>query len=422
MPLSRHFYSLDEVQAALLYTTSRYNPSESLFWCQEMLLSGCVGEAISTLFQSWLWNTGPTRLQWLIEAWKTLASDELSEDDILLNTYRLATIHHSQRDTSLWNILVLTSQNPDEMPDTITRKSPTVYPSSDEKELYFIRAIFQGKAQSAWWITQFIDTDRVWTLLYWYTENIHTKYKDQYTICLEALKGYEKLLGYQTPEYDAMVRACAVFMMCLDPNTQEQSFKPLLNEIDKSNAQTLNELDAAVGRRERRVYSIPSACLYGTTQRGCSKWSQHNFTQLYNVEKYLIGCPFWDEVLAEYAEVSDEGDIKWLNDDKLEEFYEKYFPDDIPDEWSKKDQLKSHGDGVLGPKDKPTMAKYSRSFLCKTPHLAWNTTREVNKYLEQLNINDCSVERVIQLGKQPRPGLSPEDIKNLLPVHKIKIV
>jgi hypothetical protein len=423
MPLSRHFYSLDEVQAALLYTTARFNPSESLFWCQEMLLSGCVGEAISTLFQSWLWNTGPTRLQWLIEAWKTLASDELSEDDILLNTYRLATIHHSQRDTSLWNILVLTSQNPDEMPDTITRKSPLIYPSSDEKEIYFICTMFQGKAHSAWWITQFIDTDRVWNLLYWYTENIHTKYRDHYTTCLEALKNYEKLLGYQTPEYDTMVRAAAVFMMCLDSNTQEQSFKPLLNEIDKSNAQTLNELDAAVGRRERRLYSIPSACLYGTTVRGCSKWSQHNFTQLYNVEKYLVGCPFWDEVLAEYAEVSDEGDIKWLNDDKLEEFYEKYFPDDIPDEWSKKDQLKSHGDGVLGPKDKPSMSKYSRSFLSKNPRLAWNTSRDVNKYLEQLNINDCNVEQIIKLSKQHlNRTLPPQDLKKLLPVHKIKTV
>ena len=73
MPLSRHFYSLDEVQAALLHTNS-------LFWCQELILSGCIGEAISTLFQSWLWNTGPMQLQWLIDAWKTLALDEISEE------------------------------------------------------------------------------------------------------------------------------------------------------------------------------------------------------------------------------------------------------------------------------------------------------------------------------------------------------
>jgi hypothetical protein len=182
----------------------------------------------------------------------------------------------------------------------------------------------------------------------------------------------------------------------------------------------LNELSLSVGRRDRRVYSIPSACLYGTTLRGRSKWAQNNFTQLYNVEKYLVGCPFWDEVLEEYADVED-GEIKWKSDDKLEEFYEKYFPDDIPDEWSKKDQLKSHGDGVLGPTDKPNIWKYSRSFLSKVPHLAWNTARDVHKYLEQLTINDCSVERIVELGTPPSE-LSDEDLKKLLPVHKIKIV
>jgi hypothetical protein len=418
MPLSRHFYSLDEVQAALLYTTTRNNPSEALFWSQEMLLSGCVGEAISTLFQSWLWNTGPYRLQWLIEAWKTLASDELSEDDVLLNTYRLSTIHHTNRDTSLWNILVLTIQNPNEMPDTITRKAPSTLPSSDEKETYFICALYQGKAHSAWWVSQFIKVERVWALLKWYTDNINTQYSTQYTICLEALKDYEKLLGYQSAEYDIITRCAAILMMCV--YKQEESFRPLVEEIDKSNIQMLNELSLSVGRRDRRVYSIPSACLYGTTLRGRSKWAQNNFTQLYNVEKYLVGCPFWDEVLEEYADVED-GEIKWKSDDKLEEFYEKYFPDDIPDEWSKKDQLKSHGDGVLGPTDKPNIWKYSRSFLSKVPHLAWNTARDVHKYLEQLTINDCSVERIVELGTPPSE-LSDEDLKKLLPVHKIKIV
>jgi hypothetical protein len=421
MPLSRHFYSLDEVQAALLYTTTRNNPTEALFWCQEMLLSGCVGEAISTLFQSWLWNTGPMRLKWLIDSYKTLASEELSEDDILLATYRLATTHHTNRDNSLWNILVLNSQNPNEMPDSVTRKTPILYPSLDIKELYLTRAIFQGKAHSAWWISRHIDSERVWFLLDWFAENIHTKYKDEYKTCLEALQNYESLLGYKSDEYDVIVRCAAVVMMCIQPDRQEESFRAQLSEIDKNNSQILNELAASVGRRDRRVHQIPSACLYGTTLRGRSRWAQSNFTQLYNVEKYLVGCPFWDEVLEEYADVDEQGIIKWKSDDKMEEFYEKYFPDDIPDEWSKKDQQKSHGDGVLGPSDKPNIGRFSRNFMSKMPHLAWNTTRMVNKYLEGVEINECSYERIIELYKPPSP-LSEEDLKKLEPVHKIKIV
>jgi hypothetical protein len=421
MPLSRHFYSLDEVQAALFYTTSRNNPSEALFWCQEMILSGCVGEAISTLFQSWLWNTGPMRLQWLIHAWKTLASDELSEDDILLNTFQLSIIHQSNRDNSLWNILVLTAQELNEIPDTVTRKTPAIIPSEDEKELFFIRAIFQGKARSAWWISQFIEIDRVWILLNWTAENIHTKYTNQYKICLEALQNYEQLLGYKSNEYDIIVRCFAVIMMCIWPEKQEESFSPLVSEIDKYNSQTLNELAVSVGRRDRRVYQIPNTCLYGTTLRGRSRWAQSNYTQLYNIEKYLVGCPFWDDVLSEYADVTDNGEIQWHNDDKMEEFYEKYFPDDIPDEWSKKDQQKSHGDGVLGPTDKPTIWKYSRNFMSKKPQLAWNTTKLVNNFLEKLEINECSLEKIGELYKTT-PQFPEKEIINLEPVHKIKTI
>lgn len=419
MPLSRHFYSLDEVQAALLYTTTRNNPTEALFWCQEMLLSGCVGEAISTLFQSWLWNTGPLRLKWLIDTYKTLSSEELSEDDILLSTYQLASIHHTNRDNSLWNILVLTSQN--EIPDSVTRKTPHIIPSEDKKELYLVRAIYQGKAQSAWWISRYITDEKVWNLLDWFAENIHTKFQEEYKSCLEALQNYESLLGYKSDEYDVIVRCAAVIMMCIQPERQEDSFRQLVNEIDKNNAQILNELGASIGRRERRVHQIPNACLYGTTLRGRSKWAQSNYTQLYNVEKYLVGCPFWDEVLEEYADVNEQGLIKWKSDDKMEEFYEKYFPDDIPDEWSKKDQQKSHGDGMLGPDDKPNIAKFSRNFMSKMPHLAWNTTRMVNKYLEGVEINECSYERIIELYKSPNP-LTQEDLKKLEPVHKIKII
>jgi hypothetical protein len=189
---------------------------------------------------------------------------------------------------------------------------------------------------------------------------------------------------------------------------------------DKNNAQILNELSASVGRRERRVHQIPNSCLYGTTLRGRSKWAQNNFTQLYNIEKYLVGCPFWDEVLEEYADIDEKGTINWNSDDKMEEFYEKYFPDDIPDEWSKKDQQKSHGDGVLSPTDKPTIWKYSRNFMSRLPQLAWNTTKFVNNYLENVDISDCSVERIAELYKDP-VSLSEEDLKKLEPVHKIKM-
>lgn len=420
MPLSRHFYSLDEVHASIQYTCSRGPPVEALFWTQEMIFSGCVGESISALFQAWLWNTGPMSLRWLVNAARTLTSDELSEQDILLAAYQLSSIHHSLRDTSLWNILVLTAVAPNDIPDTITRKAPPgAEKYTDDKEFYFVCALFQGKARAACWSAQYIAVERVWDILKWYIQVTQTNYTDEYLVCFEALKCYETLLGYQSLEYDIITRFCAIIAAALPPKTQAQSFKALEGNIRQDGQDMLAKFAGVVGRRQARLYSIPKMALYGTTLRGRSKWAQSNLTQLYNIEKHLIGCSFWDDVITEYGEGEEGKGIKWTADEKKEEFYAKYFPDDIPDEWSKADQLKSHGDGILGPTDKPNMQKYSRLYMTRATRFAWNTGHLLNTHLgsrialspEAILENMCS-----------NPELSEECAGRLKPVHKIKII
>jgi len=135
--------------------------------------------------------------------------------------------------------------------------------------------------------------------------------------------------------------------------------------------------------------------------RGKSKWSQNNCIQLNNIEKYLVGCPFWDEVLNE---VSDEV------------FYEKYFPDDIPDEWSKQEKEKSHGGGVLGPDEKVCIWKYSRNFMSNMSYLSWNTTKSVNNYLKGLDVD--SIESFIKLYVKP----TLIDLNCLKPVRKMLVI
>ena len=46
--------------------------------------------------------------------------------------------------------------------------------------------------------------------------------------------------------------------------------------------------------------------------------------------------------------------------------------------------------------------------MSKPSHLAWNTTKMVNKYLEGLNINNCNPEKIINIYTQP-PSLNEED-------------
>lgn len=435
MPLSRHFYSLDEVQAALLYTVTNSNTSEALFWCNELILSGCIAEAISTLFQSWLWSVNFTRLEWLIEAWNTLASDELTEQNILLATYKLATIPFGKKDCSLWNIIVLTAENREKMPDRVTPKMPSVssvagQPELSEIELYFLRAVYQGKARSAWWAAQFMNKKRTWELLRSLSESSECAMK--YKVCFDALLGYEKLLGYSSSEYDDIMLCTGILMLSIlsggaawGSSRVTNSFAEFSKEIDSYNTKLLQDLTKVTGTKDARAYSIPIMCLYGNTVRGRYTWQQNTLYQLHNIEKYLLECPFWDEILAEYADIdSDKNLIKWHSDNKMEEFYDKYFPDDIPDEWTKKDKLKSHGDGILRPggDENPNIIKYTRHYMGKCSRLAWNTNKTVNIILQgdSINIDNYCLDTIMKYYKDTI-ALSDVNMELLRPVHRIKV-
>ena len=378
MPLSRHFYSLDEVHAALTYSSRRNDTLETLFWCQELILSGHIGESISTLFEAWLWHKGPFHLSWLENAWSTLRSDTLTSDDILLAASHLSTIPYQQQDHSLWNILALSSDPLSQGMDRVTPKTPSwISTDIDAEELYFIRALYQGKARSAWWMAQQWEDERVWSVLESYA--IH-RYADRLAPIWDALRNYEHFLGYRSPEYDTIMRCAAVLSCCLSLEQYEKSRKglPQLSAMQKD---ALQRWDTCVGHKKRRIYTIPTACLYGVTERG-RKGSMHtNVRELNNIEPSLIGCPFWEEAIAEYGSITER--IQWNSDDDLEAFYDRYFPDDIPDEWTKAEKAVSHGDGVLGPSESVTLFKYSRSTFTKWSRFAWNTRDLVLKQLEK---------------------------------------
>jgi hypothetical protein len=422
MALSRHFYSIDEVQCALMHTTSRNLYNESVFWCKELLLSGCIAETISVLFQSWLWNTGPLRAKWLIDAWNTLTSDEVSEYNIVLSAYQLSNINYKHRDSSLWNILLLTGTNPNKMPDRITKKIPKSMPSDfDSKEKYFVSAMYQNKARCAWWISQFIETERVWELLKWYSTYLRSKYDNQYTTCRDALYNYQMLLGYKSEEYDKITRCVAILLHSIPYTFQDSSFKDQVADIDIDTSKFYNQISSHIGYKSSRLFSIPSACLYASSLRGRMRWTHNNHIQLNNIEKYLVECPFWNEELTKYASIS-EGDIQWNSYDSMEEFYNKYFPDDIPDEWDMNEKNKSHGDGLLGPVENLSLKKLSRTLLGKAMYYTWGFGRDINACFETIldtsSVDINGLDCIIRVFKSPVP-LSEEDLKKLDPVRKI---
>ena len=344
MALSRHLYALDEVQAALVYASQRSDTQETVFWCRELVESNCVAEAISTLFRAWMWHRGPFDLQWLVRASRTLAMEEVCEEEILISAHHLS--QRCMRDHSLWAIL---TSNAD--PDRVSPRTPNCAAEiSDPYELFFLRAVYQGKAHSAWFMARHLDTIRVWELLDLYVKS--SAYASSYRICFHVLTHYESLLGYRSE--DSNILCLAVISACLSPAQQEQSFRVLPTPI------IIPAPNESI-RRARR-YSVPSACLYGDTARGRMTWKQSTLHELRELRE-LCGCPFWEM----------HGLPPNASDEMREAFYDRFFPDDPPDEWTLAEQQRSHGDGVLS-QPLCTMEKYASLFLRSMTRLAWAHT------------------------------------------------
>jgi len=432
MPLSRHFYTLDEVEAALSYCSTRNDIKETVFWCQEMLHSGCAVEAISCLFQTWLWDKGPFCLGWLLDSGAALSADELAESEVLVAADRLRSCY-ALHDHSLWNILFLqrTSTSCRSCPDRVTPKTPESVASSfisarSPEELFFVRACYQGKAQSAWWRPAHLSD--FWGIVDAYIATVLPEEQRENTQqALSLLRSYERLLGNSHDAANEILSCLAVLILCLSPEQRARSLSCGRGRtMDATAATFLQGLEPAVGRVGFRLYTVPVACLYGRTARGRTRWSETTLPHLHQIEPHLLGCPFWEEALTPFVDLltlTEDGFLPWTSDDTMEEFYDQYFPDDIPDEWTLSEKKKSHGDGVLGPHDRVMLAKYVRLHLSKTSRLAWNSNSLCQRQLESLGLPLCGVtimDLYHRLPKKEREesAESPIDAESLRPLRR----
>jgi len=341
MPLTRHFYESDEVLSALYYCTNRRDLGETEFWCNECCISGYSSEAISILFESWILQRGPFYLRWLLDA-HALASQTVTDAMIMKSAIQLSS--YAEWDNSLVAILLSPSV------DRVTPKTPPFIQTTDPNLLYLYRALYQGKARSAWAMSRKIPN--LWSILREYGSYL----SPLYVSCFDILERYEDLLGYKSDAYDIIVQCCAVLMLCLSDSKRTASFQE----------RTIPDriVMIPVGRKAARLYSIPSLALYGT-RRGATLCTHYHVNGLYDIEKEIKGCPFWDDVLQEY-----QRNGRWVSGDAQRAWYDLYFPDDIPDEWSKEEKMKSHGQGLLNAGEVMTLQKYAKVYFTKPCRLA----------------------------------------------------
>ncbi len=375
--LTKHYYVVDEVKAALAYACKERKHEEAHFWCNELVLSHMAHQARETLLDTWFWTYGPCRLFWLTN----IMYADL--DKLPRVAQFLASCEREAQDSSLYVILKETKEQPDRVIGWGGG------PALDKASLssYFLAAASEHKSACAWWAASQLGIDT--------TLDLAIKLRPDRVWWLRWVASVDAV------GYDNAIHCLVSCMASMWDSLWESSIKPIA--IPKDIVPKAHK-----GPREARQYAIPPICLYGITERGKMKQSESTLSKLRSIEDSLTG-PYWNAMLKEAkAARGADNKILWASEDSLEEFYEKHFTDDIPDEWPLADQLKSHGPGVLGETEQLSQEKLLRIRLPRRQRLCWFqiTTEE-----------DDIIEPFSAMALESSPVASSTDV--LDPVKKV---
>ena len=114
-------------------------------------------------------------------------------------------------------------------------------------------------------------------------------------------------------------RMIATAALCLSTQAFTASWNQTLGPIHPEALKELRKWRKLTSRRARRIYSCPRPG-----------------GMIGSIEPHIRGSYFWEAAVTPY------GGWDALKNEAREAFYAKYFPDDIPDEWSKQERAKSH--------------------------------------------------------------------------------
>jgi len=352
MPLSRNLYELDEVTAALQLCLTK-GWGRAIFWLCELVLSKEEELAHQILLDIWL-RSGGGHDPFLFEdpSWANRGT-------------RVMAASKSAGSLNAMRFLERTTALPCRPSVTPLAESPASEDRRRQKAAAFISSLpadetIDRTEATNWWISfevacrQHSRTDAVWLLQavqpllcadsIW--SAIRTACRGSKTTHA-AIGALEKMAAATSVTQQILCQTNAVLLLCVATKERETVtlVKPAELPSYKRDWTTWTE---TAGRRAARIHEIPAEALHATTVRGSMPFKYTNIGDVRDPVVLLSeGCRFWQETLSTHGiTVSEEtGAALFPDDDVLEKFYEQYFPDDIPDEWSAADQKKSHGRG-----------------------------------------------------------------------------
>lgn len=336
--LSRHLYRIDEVLSSLKYCLLRRIHTEAAFWTLECIDTWLAMPMFQSILYSWFYGIGVLNLQILSDILDILEKDEIDMEDGMRFTHAICQIQI--RDIAVFHLMV--AGLTEKQPDTLSNHSNT-------SETAAFQAIDQKKGVFAWTLlrTQWASKeDEIWEFL--------SKKVDARTATL-----FKRLRNNEFVKENFLWESRALAVLCC---VEKLGWSIPSYEVPSHIQEEIDVWKSLEGKRARRVYKIRVEAIQYGVQRSNEPSNQCNLIEIREPFWFLRNSPYWEGVREDIG-------VKWgtivKNDDLKESFYDLYFPDDIPDEWSLKDQEKSHSYGlrVQGATDEIQEKKQLRNFF-----------------------------------------------------------
>ena len=335
MELTRNLYRLEEVKASLIFCLVNGKTKSALFWCEEILASECGWILGEVLLKCWIWYACPYDVT-LINNIRNADYDCDVDDAIIQIVMRLiSAIQKGERNV----IRTLTLGLRTHPTGGYTKK-----PKQEQKKTEIHHILSDAGCRGL--------GDRLW---YYLSRNL--EFAPNLRLLIRGSKKEKKILGnaIQTlidlSAYEEFklptLAACCLIISCRSDKRKIICKKSDFDGVPNHRLSIASWL-AEQGKRTGRIFDVEPVGILGLRKQS----SMQEIREIYPALKE--GTPFWKRIASAY-DLSD--------DSSKESFYDTWFPNDIPDEWSLDDQNKSHGNAASSLSCRKYNELYFRSFV-----------------------------------------------------------
>jgi hypothetical protein len=358
MPLTRNLYDLDEVISAAQVSFRKGWP-RAIFWIWELIVSEEIQLAYRTLLDIWLMYGGgydpelgayphPTNpTEWLTLMLRIQEAIR-NAGDITAGRFLMETVGLKERPSKTLR------RNTAPLDPTVCRAATTWVSQLDmDEELpsdiatnWFISlmyAIQNSTRKDAVWLLQIVQAqlsaNGIWSAL---LMGVPAGTRERIIV-----ESFQRSASPH-PTQQILYQTAAVLCLCKPVADRDVMFAVVAPPHLPYSLKQWQTWDSVCGSRAARAYAIPTEALHRQTPRGALSKRFTNIDEIRDPLPLLLqGCVFWQRVCREagITGITITGRLAYPCDAILESFVDRWFPDDIPDEWSLADQEKSHGKG-----------------------------------------------------------------------------